>query len=424
VSYDQRGFIKDFSDFLSEHNPSNPDWIESIAIGCLASSLDRSKFIMTKIGPLRMNVFYLMVGPSGLSNKTSPLLYYAIPVLHMLNSMINKDIMLPSRYSVEGMIEYLSKKQSQGCIIRDEFTSLFKDITNKKYIADGLEFISELYDGYIQKRYTKSAKIEQPKDVYVNFMAATTPYLFTVMNRSFFMQGTGNRFLYIFDNPSTVEESTAEEFFISPYREMDRYEAQFASYARRLNEIALNVPRAVGFMPDAAEIMVKYHNKKRKQAMEIFKREYLNIDYSYIVRLPEFAIKLAGLHCISYNEKTLHEIGELLIWDHNVKWAIEKVEDHWNYYRKMMDVWSSIAQQKEVVSEETELEYVLSKLRRLGGSASRSRLRRELGWSNLQKFNSIIGILVDNGEIYIKQGEGSKGGGPKPTVYCLKDSNS
>jgi len=421
LAYEQRGFIKDFGEFLSEHNPSNPDWIESIAVGCLASSLDRNKFIMTKIGPLRMNVFFLMLGPSGLSNKTSPLLYHTIPVLQLLNSMTNRDLMLPSRYSVEGMIEYLSKKQSQGCIIRDEFTSLFKDITNKKYIADGLEFISELYDGYIQKRYTKSAKIEQPKDVFVNFMAATTPYLFTVMNRGFFMQGTGNRFLYIFDNPSSVEESTAEEFLINPYREIDQYEAEFASYARRLQEISSNVPRIIGFMEDAAQLMTKYYNRKRKEAMDLFKKEYLNIDYSYKIRLSEFAIKLAGLHCISYNEERLHEMDELLIWKHNVEWAIKKVNKHWNYYRKMMDVWSSIAHQKEVLSEETELNYVISKLRRLGGCASRSKLRRALGWSNLQKFNSIIGILVDTGEVYIKQGEGSKSGGPKPTVYCLKE---
>jgi len=193
------GFIEDYTKLMVERIPTNRHWLESVAVNVFNTILGTSVRADTKLGRLNTNLFFMCIGPSGIAHKSVPLKYYAIPTLtdygQRIEEYINKGVqdkklwtkvrpIMPSRFSVEGMIEYLAKEQSQGIAIRDEFSSLFKE-RSKSYIADILGFLSELYDGVIQKRYTKSYKLEEPKNVCVNLLAATTPYIYSIMDLSF-----------------------------------------------------------------------------------------------------------------------------------------------------------------------------------------------------------------------------------------------
>lgn len=235
------GFVEDYRDFILEHVPTNKDWAESVAINVFNTVLGKDIEIHTQIGKLNTNLFFLCIGPSGLAQKTNPLKYYALPTLTRYGEETQLEPILPSRFSVEGMIEYLSTTQSVGIIIRDEFSSVFKD-KGKSYIADILEFFSELYDGLLQKRYTRKAKLEHTANVCVSLLGATPPYVFTLMDLNFFVQGTGNRILYILTK-ATDPEKTDRRFFwgkdqYTVDEELENYVQRLVKFRKNLQKIA------------------------------------------------------------------------------------------------------------------------------------------------------------------------------------------
>jgi hypothetical protein len=102
---------------------------------------------------------------------------------------------------------------------------------NKSYLGDVLEFLSELYDGSIQKRATRTVGIEESQNICINFIGASTPYIFSIMDIGFFIQGTGNRFLYIFNDANL--EPTPKDFFLADISKFER-DVQITSFAERL----------------------------------------------------------------------------------------------------------------------------------------------------------------------------------------------
>jgi hypothetical protein len=79
------------------------------------------------------------------SVKSLPMYKYVIPTLESVSEKVGVALILPSRYSIEGMIDWLANKCPQGGLIDDEFTAVFKE-QNKGYLSDGMEFLSELHE--------------------------------------------------------------------------------------------------------------------------------------------------------------------------------------------------------------------------------------------------------------------------------------
>jgi len=408
-----KGFIKDFTNHILEHVPTHPDWAESLAISCLSSCLDRDVYIVTKKGPLRLNLFFMVIGPSGLADKTVSM-DHAIELLNCFKNQTNRDVVMPSRHTVEGLMKYMDEKiegtneyaNTSGIIFRDEVTSLFKEIKNKSFAADEQEFLCELYDGKIQKRYTVKHKLQGYKNVYLNFISATTPNIFKVITVGFFTQGLGNRFMFTFDEYRDPIDVDSDDFLSNPYVYFEQNHDLFVEYATRLTDISVKCPRTViGFEDTAAEKITKYYNEKRKIAAERFKNNKFDIEYSYIVRLPEFALKLAALHCISFNEESLDIIPQLIIRDLNVNWAIKKVEKHYEHYKRMLSVWNSTTTEEMPTSDESYKRVFFSKLEE-NQPIGKTALRNELNWHNqkLSKiFSSLINTLCEQDEIKIEK---------------------
>lgn len=369
-----KGFIADFSSLILENIPTSPDWAEAIALTAEATVLSKVK-VLTKIGPLSLNVWNLMIGPSGLAYKSTPILYFVYPTLAAVTGLINKPIIMPGRFSVEGMIEYLSMKHKkgkrtgdpmhdEGIIVRDEFTSLFKAVYSKGYLADAMEFLSELYDGTMQKRYTRKMKLEQSEHVYICLLAATTPYLFSVMERNFFIQGTGNRVLFTMFEPVKLPVIDAEDFFISGSDYRERVKGAEV-YARRLAGMYDSKLRYIFPLPQAGDIWARYKTEKDKEAAERYRADAQDLQYSYIQRLPETTLKLAGLATVSRAQKTIQKLREdtLMIREDDMRWAIVKTERHLDYFRELLDKWTITPVSKPVETEEKDLVYMLNFIR-------------------------------------------------------------
>ena len=111
--------------------------------------------LITRVAPLPLNLFFLHVGPSGLAKKTIALQRYFYETLLQLENSTMQDFLLYSTFTVEGLHDYfLTKTQKSGCIVQDEISRLFKDVRNKKYMGDMLEYLSCLYDGQSPSRLT------------------------------------------------------------------------------------------------------------------------------------------------------------------------------------------------------------------------------------------------------------------------------
>ncbi len=420
-------FIEDFKDYILDHVPTSPDWASMISTLLLSSVLTRKTYTLNKLDPVHFNLFGMIVGPSGISYKTTPLKHMYKVLMQVNHKLGSREIIIPSRFTVEGMIkEFGDEDNRSGIMVRDEFTAMFKDMKNKKYMSGVQEFMSELFDGDIYSRVTVGEGRQNYVQVYINFITATTPYIFTVIDKGYFMQGTGYRFLYVYDHPRKIKKLSHKEFIMDIQETWD-VNGDIEKFADKLVKLANVELYRIGFEEEAAKLITDYKYDMEEQSLKLYSADIHDTNYSYMVRMPEKCFKLSGLHCISRNideliedvvEDELHISTMLLIREVDVEWAIERCNIYLQYYNDMLNYWSSTSQTQTVRTEKSEMEYVKSTIRNLGGEVPKTKLRRTLGWSNLEKFNEIMKLLVDNGEIYIKDGE-NKGKGAKGTVFCI-----
>jgi hypothetical protein len=298
--------------------------------------------ILTGVGPLNLNLFFLTIGPSGIGNKSLPLKYVLIPTVIELSRILGKDLIFPTRFSVEGLIKWYSEVSPEGGFIRDEFTGILKE-TGKGYLADVLEFLSELYDGTLQKRFTMKIGLNEIKNVYVSFISATTPYLYKIMKPEFWMQGTGNRIIIdIFDIETVPKEAREVEYWQNdPGKQMMRDEKilEFAQKFASLRDSNIAILR---MDDESLEIWVNYRNKLNDEIKERWLKDDQDIHSSYIARMAEMAVKIAGLHFLSrqYDRLLIEDTPELLVVEkEDIEYGINRMNKAYSDFKKMLIAW-------------------------------------------------------------------------------------
>ena len=409
------GFIGEFKDIILQRINTVPRWAEAVSTGILSTAVGPSKMTYTRVGPLHLNLFHLIVGASGIAHKTTPLKYHAIPMLEEFQYLLNdgddnpktaKDLFLPSRFSIEGMISYFSGNkhqaaQDEGVIIRDEFTSAIKDM-NKDYLSDFIEFVSECYDGSAQKRYTRGTQLEKTKKVYVNLLAATTPFLYSVMTYSLFLQGFVNRILFILDSPhDTVEQENPDRYFANAREDQREIEEQREVFARNLLTLRRSAARIV--QPDDSDglKLVKFKYRMETELNNRYKKDNLDIYCSYLARMPEMAFKLTALHALSrwYTRLGNWTLDTITTRD-DADWAIAKVEYHYDAFKKMLEAWRARPEVFIPKTMDAQMSQVLDFLRSREKGASWSEIRGSIRWDNTV-WNRVLNILVDTKQVFM-----------------------
>jgi len=375
---DSEGFIKDYSEFIRENVPTTKGWAEDVAIGLLSTALGYRRYISTRIGRLRLNVWHIFIGPSGIAHKTVPLRYYAIPTLLKLSEITDEDLIFPSSFSMEGMVERMLD-QSEGIILRDEVSTLFKEPTAKTYAADILEFMSQLYDGLIQKRYTRKAKLEEVRRCYVVFLGTTTPYLYYVLKPEVFVQGLGNRILYEVWR-GKIKKFTGEELFYNIELDEEREEkiARFASALAKLRKARF---RLLSPDEEAASLLAEFKAEKDAEANNLYEENPSDLRATYLARAGEMAFKLAGLSAVSRGWLTLpkSKLDEFMISGRDARWAIDKVNRHLKVFDDILKQWMSISKSEPLTVYK--LDAYIAEVSRVfdkyGGKVDRSTLLKE-----------------------------------------------
>jgi len=402
-------FIEDFKDFILENIPTSELWAESIATTMISTMVTRDKYIRTSLGRLHLNTWFMMIGPSGLAAKTTPLTSMVFPILAEITQKINYPVIMPNRFSVEGFIEWLSKDHPWGCIIRDEASSLFKD-ANKEYLADMIEFLSELYDGIAQKRYTRKAKLEEAQDTYITFLGATTPYLYRIMKPEFFLQGTGNRFMYIIHETTRSNILSVEDVFLNIKRSMEM-EDKMHEFAEMLTHVAENPIQVLMPNPEAAAMWVEFRKKCFDKAFRIYANDFLDIHYSYLTRLPEFALKLAGLYELSKLIETLPQFpaSEFPISEESMVWGINKVGNHHKHFQMMLGQWSSMTTTIPITTLAPHADIMFGHIKKAKEDGIPwSEVYKKLMWPKSQLKN-VLHTLLETERIIIIKKKGTRG---------------
>jgi hypothetical protein len=401
---EDEGFIEEFKEFLLSQIPTSPSWAEDIATSVVSLVAGPERLTSTRIGQLRLNLWFLYIGPSGLAYKTAPLRYFLLPLLLRLGKLIGRDILLPSSFSIEGLVEYMTKSErAMGMILKDEFTILLKEASGDKgYNVDILEFLSQLYDGTIQKRYTRKAKLEEVLRPYVVFLGCTTPYIYDVVEPAVFVQGLGNRLLFDYweGKPKAI---AADELFYDMEEDEGR-DRILHRFAERLAGLWKVRGRSLRPGPEAASRLAEFKERKDCEAYGLYLKDPLDLKPAYLARAGEMAIKLAGVRAFSrlWLSPHLYDEDIIPITVEDADWAINKVEHHIKAFEKFLSEWRMRPIKARSMIYKAEMEAFLSVI---ASNPDRIATQREvleaLGWHKSGRFYALREALIENGKIRI-----------------------
>lgn len=413
-----RDFISQVATFMFNSTKTSYSWAECVATSMLSTVMGSKRYISDVIGKLPLNVWYMCVGPSGLAKKTVPLKNYLTPIMIRVGQ--DEKLVMPNRFSVEGYIKWISEQEPEGIMIRDEFTGLLKEGASKDYIVDLLEFLSELYDGTLQKRATIAHKLNEIKHCYLTFITATTPYLYKVMRPEFYTQGTGNRMLVELFDVDSIKESNCnpDEFFQG--RAFDRKRDNFIfEVATILNEIRKCNARV--FVPDdeAALEWTMFENECTKIAKSTYRENMYNLHYSYLARSAEMALKLSGLYTVSrkWDMLLIDDAPDITIIEKvDMERAIKKSKYHYRQFCRMLEQWRSRPEKRVFSTLHEQADGVYYKLRQTRGPLNWTELRRTFGWDDYS-WRNVLKYLHDTERIRVTFGSSTKRGGRRPTLF-------
>lgn len=387
-------FIDSLSKHILSHSNTNALWAKTLAMTTFSPFLHRVSF-SNKKGEVRPNLYAMMIGPSGLAEKTLPMQTVIKPILTSVDKMlinqmgkIDEDdvseeyetangatkrkkmsyyFQIPNEYSLEKMTSILNKRKN-GIIVSDEFTGLLKTVKGKEYMSATLEYISRVYDGDAGFRATKKSGYENASGLCVSMVTATTPYIYDVMKPDFFVQGTGNRFLMVIYNLDTDKILIPDDYYdmISSDLSSDRIK-------RVNNDFVNNIVSFYRFMlaksqvmtmptPNAAQSLRAFISGVKNSARELFKADRHSLEYSYIDRMElninkvvmnitcsrAYAQFLNGEFESSEDHATIQPEINFPIETNDADEAIALMDTYRDQFSKMLDEWSKTTSRREV----------------------------------------------------------------------------
>ena len=456
------GLVGELAKFMLKDTPTNPDWCENLAcalVGTIAGAVDEGeeREIRNAFGKLRPNIFTIYIGASRLGFKTVPLKSAVRPLLNKVTNMYNEKACLengitkeefderlfgflkltakekntnegkkeklfldrvgrqlvnfeaPESFTSEGLTTWLTK-HPHCMIAADEFTNMFKGANSKDYMSNVMETVSRLYDSEVEKKATISRGIEDVKNIHVCFASATTPYIMTMMDESFFFQGLGNRIMWIIDDSimkiDLKEEENFAQFFWNVEMSIE-HENQFDELATHLAGIK-NLPRGQVLLDfDAKVELNRFRIAMYNQAVDLYTEDIMNRDSSFVAGLAQNAMKLALIHCIGRyaldvsagNFGTMMEVSGV-----DTTWAINKVKRHLMYYGKLWDIASRIRRTttKEYSVDQGRVLSIINRMENRGKHMTANILRQQTHWET-NDCQSVLDTMISNGTIQILQ---------------------
>jgi hypothetical protein len=413
-------FIEDYKNEILSHIPTNPNWAEDIAISLLSTFCANIR-TETKMGRILLATHYITIAPSS-AVKSLPLREYLHPILDWIRDSsgnVDTNYRVPTGFTPESLTLWFSggrigrrvllPHQTHGIIIRDEVSTLFKETSGKGYNVRLQEFLSDLFEGYIEPRFTISHEFNRGiNDCHISFIGATTPFLYNVLEREIFIQGLGSRIMWeIFD--TKYFETKEEDLIIDgDGKDMEhslkdltikKYSAILTNIARFTNIVVKVKPKT-----EESAYLTRIKNSFGSKADEINKQNAESLDALYISKSFVKVWKLAALKVISrtYSEwkgRKVDDKIELFIESEDVEWSNQRVLRYISNFDRMLKDWTAKPIYKPVESEKNYYDAVIDSIECLPGKlATRLEIVTKTGiyW---KKLKDILDELRNNGQI-------------------------
>ncbi len=452
--------------------PTHIDWAVSLACAIVGVMIGLERFISNKFGKLYGNIMVIYVGASGLSFKTVPLKKAVRPMLKELTNAVNDEVCrsygmmldeFKERWSAStntpkserksagwkserrelesikrNMVDYETLQRftsealttwltnfPQGMIVGDEFTKMVKGSKTKDYLADVMEDLSRMYDCDMEKVGTQVRGIEYPQNTYIGFASATTFYLLTLMDDSFFIQGTGNRILWIVDDTRSkvdIEKETLAADFFWGIEEDQEYKQRLDSLVQKLMNIRKLPEGIVTLTFDASIVLDRYRLRKYNEAVELFTADLLNKDANLIARLAQNAMKLSLIHCIgryAWDHDPNFPVASMEISKEDALWAISKVERHLVHYNKLRVVAARVrpTTTRSYLTDIERVKYTIKRFEGEGKKVTKTMIMQSTGWRK-DDCQAILDAMLATNQIKMRQ---DKSGTKMVTYYELPE---
>lgn len=410
--------LEELKNVILETQETTEAWADFISLSIVGTVAGAKRPVRTKKGALGLNLFGCFIGPSGIANKTTPLKYILRPIFGFIKDTVEEDLLLPASFSVEGMTEYLANKEGkysdEGQILKDEFTTLFKESVNKKYLTDEMEFYSHLYDGWVLKRFTRKTKLEHVEQVYVSLLGTTTPIIYSILSRNHFIQGLGNRIVWIlYEEPKNSVVDPLRWTF--DWQREQRDDSKLKDIAGTLVEMRKSKMGTM-YLSDRASAMVeKLHQQIIVETKKIFKDNPRDIKHLYLSRQAERVLKLAGIYHFdhAWQNPKMNVISEK-----EIQWALPKVNKYYKDYLKMIEDWEVTGEAATIKTLEyyqTAMLRVIQRGQNRGLIVDSKYIHSKCQWIGVKVVDVLQGLVL-NKKVNVKKEE--SGGRPRH-IYSI-----
>ncbi len=411
--------LDELSNYILDRMPTDPLWVTTLSLQTLSTVCQNTKFT-TRQGEINLNLFSLNVGASGFTYKSSPLKSIINPILRQVSKNLDKELLLPSRFSLEAMIDHLAE-QPYGFIWSDEFTQVIKATLSKSYQADIMEFLTELFDCQRQIRRTRSGGLKIIEDPYVSLAAATTPYLYSVIKPDHFQQGIGNRFLYVVSDVKEVYKHNPSTFF-SP-KEFTDLRTTNEKFADKLTNLTKKLAEEnYVFDIKNPEWILNYTESLDKRGLKKYKKNTTDNTYSYYSRAKENFFKILALRSISenYNAIMNSNVSVIRVQERDIEWSIGLMNQYLDNFEQLLQDWQKHDKEKTPVQTlDKYVDYAKEILKAHGGKLSLTDFRAKTKIPQ-KMFDDVRSILISSNEVKIEQVESKT----RPIEYYILNEKS
>lgn len=396
--------IDEISEYIYETRKMTPsrEWADAIATATVSLFSHNAVFKTVK-GKIKTNLWYLYVGASGIASKTVPLDNFFIPLSLKYQEATGSKALLPFSGTTEFMIETL-QNQEFGAIVKDEATTIFKD-ARKTYGADIYEMLSKIYDGSHYQRGTRKKGLEVvPQGRHVVFLGATTPYVYRVLEEEFFMQGLGNRIIYILWEGEQQSIENPDDFFFKDNR-VDTFSKDLNDFLTKLMKCE-DVENVVP-MDEASNMLLDLYDSTIAISRRLYEKGKL-LEASYYARLWEKIVKLASVRAIG--DWYASNLSHVVIDESHVSWAYEKTKTYLRHFERFLSEWlsTSVKVEEKVRDVGTIQDRILRAIARNGGSMSTKELLMKLRMSKKDLKEHVM-TLVEAGMLHAILIKGNNG---------------
>lgn len=186
-------FVERYIKWATALTDAATQYHQASAFIILSAIISGSVTLPTSFGTVRPNMWFMILADTTLTRKST-----AMDIGMDLLYEIFPDAVMANDGSPEGIMNALKNRTNQASIyLRDEFTGLLDQMTNRDYMAGMAEHFTKLYDGKSIKRILRKEEVMVRNPVFIIYAGAVKSKTKQLLNDEHISSGFIPRFVFI-----------------------------------------------------------------------------------------------------------------------------------------------------------------------------------------------------------------------------------